>query len=289
MEITRLTPISYCFGVTKAIDKALEIKNKFPDKNIYFFGELVHNENVIKYFKSLNIKAVPFTGFNALEILEQFTTDDVVIFSAHGHDKKYEEVLIKNKVTFFETTCLKVKKVLDQISTYDGEIIYVGKTGHPETIASLSYSDKIYLYDIAKDFKFNYSKVKTNAPLILNQSTLSILEIKNIFDDIKEHYKNAVFIDEICSASRIRQEKILHLDSSIDLVVVVGDKKSSNSTKLYNLSNDNNKNVLTIMVNSVSDLSKYNLRHYNKALIASGTSTPLETIKEIESYLEEQN
>lgn len=109
MEITRLTPISYCFGVTKAIDKALEIKYKFPDKNIYFFGELVHNENVIKYFNSLNIKAVPFTEFNALEILEQFTTDDVVIFSAHGHDKKYEEVLIKNNVTFFDTTCIKVK------------------------------------------------------------------------------------------------------------------------------------------------------------------------------------
>lgn len=289
MEITRLTPISYCFGVTKAIDKALEIKYKFPDKNIYFFGELVHNENVIKYFNSLNIKAVPFTEFNALEILEQFTTDDVVIFSAHGHDKKYEEVLNKNNVTFFDTTCIKVKKVLDQISTYDGEIIYVGKTGHPETIASLSYSKKIYLYDIAKDFKFNYSQVKTNTPLILNQSTLSILEIKNIFDDIKIHYKNAVFIDEICSASRIRQEKILQLDSSVDLVVVVGDKKSSNSTKLYNLSNDNNKNVLTIMVNSVNDLSKYNLKHYKKALIASGTSTPLETIKEIESYLEEQN
>lgn len=285
MKITKMIPISYCFGVTKAINEALKIRQEYKNKNIYFFGDLVHNENVINFFKSLKIEVVPFTKDNAILQLEKFCEDDIVIFSAHGHDKKYEDILIKNGVTYFDTTCIRVKKNLEIIKNSQKEIIFIGKEKHPETIACLSYSQKIFLYDVEKKYQFDYSLLKTSSPLILNQTTLSFLELEDIFIDIKKHFENAEFIDEICDASRVRQQKILNLPNDVDLVVVVGSKKSSNSTKLFELSCLHNKNVKTIMVNSVIELTEYDLSAYHHALIASGTSTPLNTINEIENYL----
>lgn len=286
MKVTRLFPISYCFGVIKAISDAHKIRDKYPDNDIYFFGDLVHNQNVINYFLNIGIKVVPFTEENAIQKLNNFKQDDIVIFSAHGHDARYEEILNKKGILFFDTTCIKVKKNLNLIKNTNREIIYVGKKGHPETFASLSYSNKIHLYDINDYGKFDYSGISDPNPLILNQSTLSIMEIKKIFDEIKSHFPDADFVDEICDASRVRQEKITSLKGKYDLIVVVGDRMSSNSVKLYKLSEENNKGSLTLMVNSSKELEKYDLTQFKDALIASGTSTPLETIKEVEEYLE---
>lgn len=287
MKFTRLIPISYCFGVTKAINDTLKIRKEYPDKDIYFFGDLVHNQKVINFFGSLGIKVVSFTENNAFEKLEDFKTNDIVIFSAHGHDKKYEDILNKKGIKYFDTTCIKVKKNLDLIKDSTKQIIFIGKKDHPETFASLSYSNNILLYDINNFGSFDFSLVKEKEPLILNQTTLSINEIKNIFLDIKNHIPKAKFVDEICDASRIRQTKIISINPSIDLVIVVGDKKSSNTTKLYNLSKEYNKHATSIMVNGIDDLKEYDLTKYKNALITSGTSAPLFLIEEVEKYLEE--
>lgn len=288
MKVNRLFPISYCFGVTKAINDALKIRKEYPNRDIYFFGDLVHNQKVINFFLELGIKVISFNESNAFDKLKQFNEDDIVIFSAHGHNKKYEEILKNKNITFFDTTCIKVKNNLDLISNSSNEIIYIGKKEHPETFASLSYSNHIFLYDINEFGKFDYSKIKDIHPLILNQSTLSINEIKNIFDDIKTHIPEATFVDEICDASRVRQTKIVSLPDDVDLIIIVGDTKSSNTTKLYNLSLEHNKNALTIMVNGSDELRKYDLSNYKNAIIASGTSAPLSLIEEVEKYLEEQ-
>ncbi len=285
MKTIKMSPISYCFGVTKAIGEALKIRKLYPDSNIYFFGDLVHNEKVIEFFNSLNINVIPFNKENAIEKLESFQKGDLVIFSAHGHNKSYEKILIDKGITFFDTTCIKVKKNLEIIKNSKKDVIFVGKNNHPETIASLSYSNKIHLYDISNNFKFDYSLIKDEDPLVVNQTTLSFIELNNIFSDIKLNLPKAKFIDEICDASRIRQQKILDLPKDVDLVIVVGDKKSSNSTKLYELSLKNNLNVKTLMVNDASELDCYDLTKYKVCLLASGTSTPISIIKRIEEYL----
>ena len=87
--ITLLKPIGHCFGVLKAIEIAKETKEKYKDKNIYVFGLLVHNEEVVKALEENNIKTIEINEDNALELLNKFTKDDVVIFTAHGHPQAY--------------------------------------------------------------------------------------------------------------------------------------------------------------------------------------------------------
>ena len=283
MRVEVLQPISYCFGVTKAIDAALKIKEEHPNNNVYFFGDLVHNKNVIDYFKDKGIEVRSFNEENAFDQLAKFSKEDIVIFSAHGHNKKYEDFLNKRGVKFFDTTCVKVKRILNLIETSDREIIYIGKRKHPETFASLSYSSHIYLYEYGSSFDF--SKLKTDDPIVLNQSTLSFIELKQIFDDIQKTLPKATIYDEICGAARIRQENVLGLKDKFDLIVVVGDAKSSNTTKLFEISKKHNFNSTTIMVDNVEEIKKLDLSKFKSAVLTSGTSAPLVIIKQIEDYL----
>ena len=283
--ITLLKPIGHCFGVLKAIEIAKETKEKYKDKNIYVFGLLVHNEEVVKALESEGIKTIEMNEHNALELLNKFSKDDVVIFTAHGHPQEYEEVLKKNGVTFVDATCKKVKDCFNVIKEAN-EVIYIGKKGHPETVAALTMNKNAYLYDIKEGF--DYSILKTDNPLVINQTTLSFLELERIHQDIKNNLPRAFVYDEICNATLLRQQAVKDLKDDIDTIVVVGSKKSSNTMKLYEIATKEHPNKQSVLVGSLEELKPLNLR-YKNAVIVSGTSTPYETIAKIKEYLETTN
>lgn len=283
--ITLLKPIGHCFGVLKAIEIAKETKEKYKDKNIYVFGLLVHNEEVVKALEENNIKTIEMNEDNVFELLNKFTKDDVVIFTAHGHPQAYEEVLIKNGVTFVDATCKKVKDCFNVIKEAD-EVIYIGKSHHPETVAALTMNKNAHLYDI-KD-GFDYRGLKTDNPLVINQTTLSFLELSKIHQDIKNNLPRAFIFDEICNATLLRQQAVKELKDDIDTILVVGSKKSSNTMKLFEIATKEHPNKQSILVGSLEELKPLNLKFRN-AVIVSGTSTPYETIATIKEYLETLN
>ena len=283
--ITLLKPIGHCFGVLKAIEIAKETKEKYKDKNIYVFGLLVHNEEVVKALEEDGIKTIEMNEANALELLNKFTNDDVVIFTAHGHPQEYEEVLKKNDVTFVDATCKKVKDCFNVIKEAN-EVIYIGKKGHPETVAALTMNKNAHLYDIKEGF--DYRVLKSDNPLVINQTTLSFLELERIHQDIKNNLPRASIYDEICNATLLRQQAVKDLKNDVDTIVVVGSKKSSNTMKLYEVATKEHPNKQSVLVGSLEELKPLNLK-YKNAVIVSGTSTPYETIAKIKKYLENTN
>ena len=283
--ITLLKPIGHCFGVLKAIEIAKETKEKYKDKNIYVFGLLVHNEEVVKALESEGIKTIEMNEDNAVSLLNKFTKDDVVIFTAHGHPQAYEEVLKKNGVTFIDATCKKVKDCFNVIKEAN-EVIYIGKKGHPETVAALTMNKNAHLYDLKEGF--DYKVLKTDNPLVINQTTLSFLELERIRKEIKNNLPRALVYDEICNATLLRQQAVKDLKDDIDTIVVVGSKKSSNTMKLYEVATKEHPNKQSVLVGSLEELKPLNLK-YKNAVIVSGTSTPYETIAKIKEYLETTN
>ena len=196
---------------------------------------------------------------------------------------KYEEILLKNGVKFYDATCPIVNLNLQRIKDSKDEIIFVGKNGHPETMASLAAKDNVHLYDINNEF--DYSVIKSGSVFVTNQTTLSFIELENIFKDIKKHIPSAKFSDEICNASRVRQEKISSLDSKYDLVLIIGDKTSSNTTKLFDISSKNDSHA-TYFVSNLDEVKKTDLSKYHYCAIFSGTSCPKSLINTIKDYLE---
>lgn len=279
--VTLLKPIGHCFGVIKAIELARDIASKYADKNIYVFGLLVHNEEVTKYLESLGIKTVDTSIDSPLNLLKKFTKDDIVIFTAHGHPKAYEKILDSRGVTYFDATCHKVKECFKQIKEAN-EVIYIGKMNHPETNAALTMNEKAHLYDISKGF--DYSVLSSDNPLVINQTTLSFIELDAIHQEIKNKLPNAIFAEEICNATLLRQIAINELDKDIDTLIIVGSKKSSNTMKLFDIAKLRHPDKQILLVNNVDELKECHLV-YKNAVIASGTSTSIETIKQIEDYL----
>lgn len=285
MKVTLLKPIGYCYGVNYAIDFAKKIKNKHLDKNVYIFGLLIHNKEIINYLESFNIHTINTDFIDEMNLLSTFNKDDVIIFTAHGHKKEHEELLKQNSVLFYDAVCPKVQKNIDIILNSNNDIIYIGKSGHKEAEVCKSLKNNVYFYDIKTGF--DYTKKLSN-PLVINQTTLSFLELQDIHKDILNHYPNAIINDEICDATRIRQENIKSISDESNLIIVIGDKSSSNSTKLYEISKALHPNKNVLFVENLLELKQHNLSNCNHAYITSGTSTPINLVKEIEEYLKDK-
>ena len=286
MKIDIIQPSGYCFGVMNAINEAIKIKENYPFNNVYVLGELVHNEDVISFLNNHDIHTLVVNN-NEEEILKNLNTNDILIFSAHGHNEKLDELLKNKKITFFDTTCKNVRKNLDLIKeNIDKGIIYIGKENHAETKAAISISNKVILYDLDKGLVF--SKITFKEPIIINQTTLSYLELNNIHKEILEDIPKANIIDEICPVTRIRQENIINLKNDYDLLIIIGSKTSSNTSKLYELALKYHQNKKVLMIGSKKDLFNFDLSNYQHVAIFSGTSTPNEIINEVKQYLEEE-
>lgn len=286
MKIDIIQPSGYCFGVMNAINEAIKIKENYPFNNVYVLGELVHNEDVISFLNNHDIHTLVVNN-NEEEILKNLNTNDILIFSAHGHNEKLDELLKNKKITFFDTTCKNVRKNLDLIKeNIDKGIIYIGKENHAETKAAISISNKVILYDLDKGLDF--SKITFKEPIIINQTTLSYLELNNIHKEILENIPKANIIDEICPVTRIRQENIINLKKDYDLLIIIGSKTSSNTNKLYELALKYHQNKKVLMIGSKKDLFNFDLSNYQHVAIFSGTSTPNEIINEVKQYLEEE-
>lgn len=286
MKIDIIQPSGYCFGVMNAINEAIKIKKNYPFNNVYVLGELVHNEDVISFLNNHDIHTLVVNN-NEEEILKKLNTNDILIFSAHGHDEKLDGMLKNKKITFFDTTCKNVRKNLDLIKeNIDKGIIYIGKENHAETKAAISISNKVVLYDLDKGLDF--SKITFKEPIIINQTTLSFLELNNIHKEILENIPKANIIDEICPVTRIRQENIINLKKDYDFLIIIGSKTSSNTNKLYELALKYHQNKKVLMIGSKKDLFNFDLSNYQHVAIFSGTSTPNEIINEVKQYLEEE-
>lgn len=280
--IELLEPIGHCFGVINAIELAKRTAKQFPNNKIYVFGLLVHNDEVTKELDVLGITTIDLTSIDPIERLKLFKNDEIVIFTAHGHPEKYEHILKENNVTFIDATCGRVKRCFSLIKKAE-HVIYIGKNNHPEAVAALTMNDHMYFYDINK--KFDYEQVATDKPLVINQTTLSFLELKTIHEEIKKHIPNAEIVDEICNATLLRQQEIMNLNDDVDTIIIVGSKKSSNTMKLYELAFSVHPNKQIYLWENITDCQNSNIK-FNHAVITSGTSTPITTINEIKKCLE---
>lgn len=283
MKVELVHPQGYCAGVRNAIEIAFKAKRENPTRNVYVLGMLVHNDLVIKELEENGINTLE--GTDEIQLINSLKRGDVLIFSAHGHDEKLHNLAVSKGLIIYDATCPKVannlKIIKDEISAKH-QVIYVGQNGHRETNAALSVSDKVSLYDTK--LLINYQLITDTSPLVINQTTLNFLTLKDIHNDIKEHIPGARIADEICSATRKRQEAILNIDKDVNLILIVGDQKSSNSKKLYELAKSHYQDSDVYLVSNLEDVKKLKIKG-EKAVISSGASTPLSIVERIYEYL----
>ena len=284
MKINKIEPQGYCKGVINAINIANELLNDNNTiKPIYFLGSIIHNKHVINDFEKKGIITIDDKSKSRLELLD-LIDKGTVIFSAHGvSDKVYEKAKQKG-LNIIDATCPMVHIIHKKIKEYlnNGyECIYIGTKNHPECEGVLGISDKIHFITNIDDI--NNLNINSNKIYVTNQTTLSIFDIKEIFGKLKNKYKNIYIDDKICNATTIRQEAMANQEK-VDLCIVVGDLKSSNTKKLKEVS-EKYANIKTILCEDLNSLDKSLLNNINSISISSGASTPPYLVDEIINYI----
>ena len=280
-------PSGYCQGVKRAIALALSFRKANPNKECYVLGDLVHNEIVRFELDKLGIKSLNDNRSNEDKI-KALSNGCCLIFSAHGHDEKLEDIAKEKKINILDATCpivdLARKNIKNAIKN-NHEVIYVGTPNHPETIAMLSIDKNVHLFqDIMDNMK---DVIKDKTPFVYNQTTLSIYELDNIFHKIKDAFPNATFQDEICHESKLRQDAVGKLPNDVDCVFVVGGKESSNTRKLYDIAKKHFSTLKIFRILNEEDINKDELKGCLSAAIISGASTPINETMKIKVKLDE--
>ncbi len=283
MEVALIKPQGFCSGVTLAVKTAKKAKEENPEKNIYILGMLAHNQILID---DLTKEGFITLSGNEFEEINKLNKGDVLVFTAHGHDSKLDEIAKEKGLITYDATCFKVKDNLNKIKEEvrsGHQVIYIGQQGHKEANAALAVSKNVSLYDTK--LLINYYLITDESPLVINQTTLNFYELHKYHEDILRHFPKARIENEICNATRLRQEAILKIENDTDLIVIVGHQKSSNTNKLYDIALANYPNAQVIMVNKLDELKEINIEGKRKAAVGSGASTPQYIVDEIYNYL----
>lgn len=286
MEVIKISPRGYCYGVVDAMVMARQAaQNLDLPRPIYILGMIVHNSHVTNAFEDDGI--ITLDGSNRLEILEK-VDKGTVIFTAHGVSPEVRRLARAKGLTTVDATCPDVTKTHDLIreKAEEGyEIIYIGKKGHPEPEGAAGIAPE-HVHLIEKEEDIASLNVRSSRIVITNQTTMSQWDIKNIMKKLLETYPGAEVHNEICMATQVRQEAVAEQAGQTELVIVVGDPRSNNSNRLAQVSEE----IAGVPAYRISDLSELKLewlRGIKKVGVTSGASTPTPITKEVIAYLEQ--
>ena len=281
MEIIRAKHMGFCFGVLEAINVCNSLVEEKGRK--YILGMLVHNKRVVEDMQRKGFKLV--TENELLEDMDGLKEGDIVVIRAHGTSKSVHEKLKERKVKVFDATCIFVNKIRQEIEIANENgysILFMGDKNHPEVKGVISFADDIQIFEgfeEAKKLKIDLDKTY----LLSTQTTLNKKKFEEIKKYFKENYKNVIIFDKICGATAVRQKAVEDLAVKVELMIVVGDTKSSNTKKLYEISKRLNDNTYLIENEEQLDLDIFSGKKV--VGITAGASTPEETIMNIEKKI----
>ncbi|MCR4634194.1 MAG: 4-hydroxy-3-methylbut-2-enyl diphosphate reductase [Erysipelotrichaceae bacterium] len=287
MEIKKVIPSGYCKGVVNAIRLAKKTKQDNPDRDVYILGMLVHNSFVTMELSQLGIITLDDSKTSKSELLDQID-QGIVIFTAHGISDAIKAKAVAKGLTYVDATCVDVLKTQNIIRSYldkGYDIIYFGKQKHPEAEAVLSISEKIHL--VCNETMLDELNIDNDKIFLTNQTTMSYLELHDLFELVRKKYPGVIVQEEICNATSSRQQAISEL-KDCDVLYVVGDVKSNNTAKLVDIGKKHGiKKVL--LIQDYKDIDLKDTDGASHVYVTAGASTPPKLIEEVIAYLRTQH
>ena len=283
MEIKVAKNAGFCFGVKRAV----ELVNKLSSegKPVYTYGEIIHNENVVKELESKGVQVV-----NDLDELRNLKKGTLVIRS-HGIPKADYDKLSKLGVEYEDATCPFVTKIHKLARQYsedsNNKIVIIGSKHHPEVIGIRGWclTEPVIFENI--DEVESYSENSDKKHIILAQTTFNLNKFQDIVEIFKKKRYYSIVLNTICDATSKRQTETEKLAGEADAMIVVGGRHSSNTQKLYNICIK--KCVDTYYIQTPDDLDIGKLRLFRCVGITAGASTPNNIIEEVRTRMAEMS
>jgi 4-hydroxy-3-methylbut-2-enyl diphosphate reductase len=274
MKIIKAEHMGMCFGVRDAIALALHTARQEP---LTILGELVHNETVLAELRAQNIRFARHSSD---------ATTNTVMITAHGASSRAITEARGLGHNVLQATCPLVQfahRALAQLVQEGFHPVIIGQRDHAEvrglTGDLAEYEVVLTEEDVAAlPFRPNFG--------VMAQTTQPVDKVHHLTNLIRRRFPQSVvrFRDTVCQPTKQRQQAAVDLARAADVVVVIGGTHSNNTRELVATCRRHCERVHHVQ--STSDLRSQWFSPGQMVGLTAGTSTPPETINEVEAWIE---
>ena len=279
MNVELAKTAGFCFGVKRAVDTVYQQIEQYRGEKIFTYGPIIHNEEVIKDLRSHGVEVL-----NDEEELKTANAD-VVVIRSHGVAKYIYDILEERGITCVDATCPFVKKIHKIVAEKSAEgsyIVIVGNGEHPEVQGIRGWAgEQVTVVQTPEDAERFELPDKDQKVCIVAQTTFNYNKFKELVEIISKKRYDIVVLNTICNATKERQTEARQIAARVDAMVVIGDKRSSNTQKLFEICKEECLN--TYYIQTLDDLDINQLRSVESVGITAGASTPNKIIEEVQN------
>lgn len=278
MRITLSGNLSYCFGVRKTLTLVEDLLARNPDRTYYMYGEIVHNELVIRDLRS--------KGLSIIRELSQIGPAGSVIIPSHGAPLRVFEDLQARGVDVIDATCPMVRLIHDKARRLEAggaAVIIIGDPRHDEVRGIAGHVRRALVFRRPGDVTAAALAGVTRAGVVV-QSTFIREEALAVLEALRKLVPEVLFEDTICRPTTERQEEVRRMAAQHDCVLIVGSRRSANTRHLFDLAGGENDCVH--FVDEPEQVAGLSIPPGASVFVASGASTPMSAVERVVELLE---
>ncbi|MBK6087777.1 bifunctional 4-hydroxy-3-methylbut-2-enyl diphosphate reductase/30S ribosomal protein S1 [Ruminococcus difficilis] len=266
----------FCFGVNRAVKIAFDVADR--NQGGCTLGPIIHNKEMVA---ALNDR-----GVVSVDSLDDIQGREPVIIRSHGVKRSVYDKLNEMGVEYIDATCpfvAKIHSIVYDMSRQGYTVLIAGDENHPEVQGILSNCvSEYYIFKDVEDLKKIFDLIpeeNKDRICIVAQTTFNEKFWKNCIVFLKKLCTNAKVFDTICNATSKRQAEAHTLSAKCDCMIVVGDRSSSNTNKLYEICKKNCEH--TYLIETAAELDRAMIAEARTIGVTAGASTPDRIIKEV--------
>lgn len=267
----------FCFGVVRAIGEAESALERVGE--VYSLGDIVHNRVEVQRLEKLGLHTVSHDDMSRLG-------GRTLLIRAHGEPPRTYHRAEELGINVIDATCpvvarlqRRLRQAYDKMQEVGGSVVLLGKRGHAEVIGLTGQADD----DVTVvESEADLAAVDFTRPIyFLSQTTQSIGLFNRLAEIIKERAGEVpVTIDDtICRRVAGREALLNDFARSVDVVIFVCGRKSSNGRVLFEVCREANERSYNVEEGSEIDASWF--AGVESVGICGATSTPRWLMEEV--------
>jgi small subunit ribosomal protein S1 len=278
LEVILSPYTGYCFGVKRAMRLIDQGVSEQPGKKIYTLGEIIHNPQAVERLKQRGLKPV--------SSLDEIEEGSFLVIRAHGVQPEIIEDAERRGIKMLDATCPFVQKSQHYVRKLTEEsysVIVIGDADHPEVKSITGHAGREVIILGSEDAASDIPKLDKAGVVI--QTTFSKEKAQRIIGVLETRIEHLRVYDTICQATILRREATLELAQDVDVMLVVGGKRSSNTMRLYKMCLD--EGIPSHFIETYEEIDPAWFEGCSRVGLATGTSTPDWVIDQVLRRMEE--
>lgn len=279
MKVTVAKSAGFCFGVRRAVEQVYH-QVKEGKKPVYTYGPIIHNDQVVRDLEALGVRVI-----HAEEELESISEGTVIVRS-HGVPRRIQEKIEARGLELVDATCPFVKKIhriVMEESRKGAAVIIAGDESHPEVEGIRGWAEgPVWVVSRPGDME-RLPLSAGKAAVLVAQTTFNYTKFEELVEIFSKKGYDGNVINTVCNATEERQSEARRIARTVDAMIVIGGRHSSNTQKLYEICSRECKN--TYFVETLVDLDSKPFQSFRHVGITAGASTPKKIIEEVQKHV----